>query len=112
VHTAESHDAGFTLLELMVVVLVIGVLVLVAVASYVPSTQRAAAVACEHNRAALERALDAHAAGAMGSLPATTTLEVLQPYVKNFDGATTCPSDGSPYALDLASRTISCPNHP
>ena len=106
-------DDGFSLTELMVVLLVVGILLLIAVASYVPATGRAAAAACTQNRALLERAfVSSISARELDAPSGSETLESLRPYVQNFDQSSVCPSDGTTYTLVPASGDVICPNHP
>ena len=108
---SSAHDSGFTLAELMAIVLIIGILVSVAVATYVPATRSAAAVACRHNqrvlRGAYMQAEDAEDAEEADGI------DDLAPYVDNLDRIRLCPLDGAtPLEFDAASGDISCPNHP
>lgn len=103
-------DGGFTMFEIMAVVLIIGILLGIAVAAYVPATTAAAAAACHENQTILNRAFAVAATDNEAGSP--TTLEDLSPYVRDIDSATTCPLDGTPLTFDAATGTISCPNHP
>jgi prepilin-type N-terminal cleavage/methylation domain-containing protein len=105
-----TDDQGFSLVELMVVLLIVAILLAIAIASYVPSSMRAEAVACEQNLYVLNQAvltfLMEHSA------ETTPALEDLRPYVSNFDGSSSCPSDGTPYEVDADTGEVTCPNHP
>ena len=103
-------DGGFTALELMAVVAIIGILLLIAVASYVPASGRAASVACSQNRAVIDRAYAVLTAEQ--SVESSITLSDLAPYISNYDSATTCPSDGTVYTFDAVTGLVTCPNHP
>jgi len=108
-----TEDEGFSLTELMVVLLIVGLLLMIAIASYVPATARAASAACTQNRKVLEHAFVASIAAREIDAPeGTETLESLRPYVQNFDQASVCPSDGTTYTLIPTTGDVICPNHP
>ncbi|HSQ22455.1 MAG TPA: prepilin-type N-terminal cleavage/methylation domain-containing protein [Coriobacteriia bacterium] len=107
----SRDEAGFTVLELFAVIAIIGILLGIAFASYVPASGRAASVACAQNQRILEEAFITYSMQ-HPDVAHLATLEELRPMIKNFDQSTVCPSDGSPYALDPASGEVSCPNHP
>jgi Tfp pilus assembly protein PilE len=98
-------------MELMAVLLVVAILLLIAVASYIPASERAAATACAHNRMVLERAVSSYQASEE-SLVSSLTLQALRPFVENYDVASACPSDRTPYTLEPTSGSVVCPNHP
>jgi len=120
-----EEDRGFTVMELMVIVLIIGILLSVAVATYVPASRSAAAAACRSNQRVLENAYMAAVVDAdsneseesSGSpLPVTDhgidDLDDLAPYVDDLDRIERCPLDDSALTLDPDTGEISCPNHP
>jgi Tfp pilus assembly protein PilE len=94
----------------MTVALIIAILLLVAVASYLPASARAAAAACDHNRSVLERA--AVVVAASSSSGATMTIDSLASSVRDFESTSRCPSDGTPYLFNPTTGSITCPNHP
>jgi prepilin-type N-terminal cleavage/methylation domain-containing protein len=102
-------DHGFTLVELLSVVAILGILVAIAVASYSVSIERSRRVACLHNQRLLGSAVEAYRAQT-GNAPAN--LEVLRPYVRWPDPRFgRCASDTS---LDLIldpDGTVSCSIH-
>lgn len=106
----ESETAGFTLVELMVIVMIIGILLVIAVASYVPATRSAAAAACRSNRRVLNEAAAVMRSADEGPRP--RTLNDLEPYVKNFASVGVCPEDGVALRYDPMTGDVSCPNHP
>ncbi|MDY0340001.1 MAG: type II secretion system protein [Coriobacteriia bacterium] len=109
----EEHwptcDSGFTLAELMTIVLIIGILVSIAVAVYVPATQSAASIACKYNQRVLEDAYVQAVTAENGASP--TDIDDLAPYVNNLDRVKVCPLDGAELELDTDTGEISCP-HP
>jgi Tfp pilus assembly protein PilE len=104
----RNVDEGWTLLELMVIVLILGILVAIAVASYSLAADRARRVTCRANQRALNTAVMVYEQEHDAAVP--PDLGSLRPYVAN-DGFTRCPSDVD-YSYDATSGLIACPIHP
>ena len=103
-------DEGFSLIELMTVVLILGILVTVAIVSYTFSAERSAAIACEANRRILQDAANVYESE---ELTRIKTIEDLRPYVKNLDTVIVCPADPEVDLMwDGAAREIVSPLHP
>ncbi len=120
-----EDDHGFTVMELMVIVLIIGILLSMAIATYVPASRSAAAAACRSNQRVLEKAYmaavidadsDASEESSESPLPVTDhgidEIDDLAAYVDNLDRIERCPLDDSALTLDPDTGDISCPNHP
>lgn len=107
---SNSNDRGFTMIELATVVLIISILLGVAVATFFATTASANSAACKYNQRALAGAFIV----AVASDDSATIDDVsdLEPFVQNYDTVKQCPSDGTALELDVADRTVTCPNHP
>lgn len=89
----RKRDEGFTLVELMVVVLIIGILVAIAIPVFNAAKANAQKRTCHANQRTIEGALQTYAAENDGNLPAAgdVTGSVLIPgYIKV---APACPAD-------------------
>jgi Tfp pilus assembly protein PilE len=91
----------------MVVVAIIGILVLIAVASYAVAIDRAQAATCASSRRAMTRSVEVYFAET-GHYPAD--INDLRDSVSNWSSASKCPSGPSLY-YDSASHDIVCPVH-
>jgi type IV pilus assembly protein PilA len=116
-----KKEEGFTLVELMVVVLIIGILVAVAIPVFNAASATARQRACQANLRTLDGAVEQWKAALATNDPAGWTglgdaETPLAPYVKDWDGSTVCPAGGSyttsitviANAPDLC--TFRCPN--
>lgn len=101
---------GFTLVEIMVVVAVIGLLAAIAIPNFVSSRATAAQHACIANLRQLDSAIQMYQIET-GTWP--TAFNDLNAYLRRIP--TTCPFNGSSYTLNPASGNnlpyTSCPTH-
>lgn len=107
---ADRDDNGFNLIELMVVVLILGILVVIAVASYTISIENARTVSCLSNQRTLDDAAIVYLAR-NGARP--VDIEDLRPYASTFNKIVTCPADGDvKLTWNAATEEIECSIHP
>jgi prepilin-type N-terminal cleavage/methylation domain-containing protein len=109
---ARREDEGFSLVELMTVVAIIGILVATAVASFNVSISRSRRIACLQNQRLLDSGIMQYQVDHAGLLP--TDLIDVKPYVKwSGTGYGTCASDSSlALTYDPVTGFVGCTNHP
>jgi len=100
----KRNQKGFTLVELMVVVLIIGILVAIAIPLYTKSQENAQRNACKANLRTMMGSIAQYASENNGSYP--SSLDDLQSggYLKSVP---TCPGGGT-YTYDSTNGTVKC----
>jgi len=106
----RRHEDGFTLLEIMAVVMLIGILTLIAIASFTNSSRAASHIACLHNQRILNDAVTMYRLDHDGAIP--TDFDELKPYARDVNKVRKCPADGTPLVLNTTTGEVTCPNHP
>lgn len=100
-----KNERGFTIMELLVVIVIIGVLAAIGVPAYQNMTTRARETACQANRRTLQTAVGMCFADT-GAYPAN--IAALTPYLDNAESIT-CPSSGV-YSINAA-HNVECTIH-
>lgn len=103
-------DEGFTLVELMVVVLIIGILVAIAIPVFNVARDRAQERACFANQRTIEGAAQTYVADQVGNSLADLDGAAWEGLlVPNFIAAVpTCPSGGQSYTLTTGVVSMGC----
>jgi len=105
----KKDDKGFTLVELMIVVVIIGILIAIAIPVYNNIQIRAEQRACDANVRAILSQIEVYKADHNGSAP--DPLSVILTDTDYFQSEPLCPSgDGASYTYSSATTTgIACP---
>ena len=95
--TNVSNKAGFTLVEIMIVVAIIGLLAAIAIPNFVKARTTSQQNACINNLRQLDGAVQQYALENKLASSATYTLAVLQPYLKldSNGNIPACPANGT-----------------
>ncbi len=104
-----SRQEGFTIVEMMMVLLIIGILVGIAVASYSFSLSRSQEAACRSNLKVLRKAITAFE---IYNDRYPETLQELVPEYVEEGFSFRCPNSHEGYLYDPESGSVTCPRHP
>ncbi len=105
-----SSQSGFTLVEVMMTLLIIGILVSIVFASYLFSASKAKETACKANLRIIKSAISEYQAGHQGALP--PDLESLVPDYIRDSRSLYCPESGLEYIYDNQTGEVICPTCP
>ncbi|MGI6518080.1 MAG: type IV pilin protein [Bacillota bacterium] len=89
----KRDQRGFTLMELMIVIVIIGVLAAIGIPAYNNYVNKAKAAACQSNRRSIATAMGLYYAE-KGEYPSAITDEKLGSYINNLSDLT-CPRGGT-----------------
>src|SRR3954465_945911 len=92
-----SHKAGFTLVEIMIVVAIIGLLAAIAIPNFVKARTTSQANACINNLRQMDGAVQQYALENKLSSASSYTLSNLKPYIKldSTGNIPACPASGT-----------------
>lgn len=104
-----NRKFGFTLVEIMIVVAIIGLLAAIAIPNFVKARTSAQKNACVNNLRQIDGAIEQWALEAKKKQGDAVTANDVSPYLKG-NTMPTCPSDNSAYVVATVGAAPTCPN--
>ena len=106
----KSRKGGFTLVEIMIVVAIIGLLAAIAIPNFVKARTTSQANACINNLRQYDGAVQQYALESKLASSATYTLSNLKPYIKLTSAAAlpACPAGGTYSAGSTVTNPPTC----
>jgi prepilin-type N-terminal cleavage/methylation domain-containing protein len=109
--TLRHDEKGFTLIEIMIVVLIIGILLAIAIPNFITARQTSQKKSCLSNLKQIDAAKEQWAMDGNTGTPAWTDIMGTDKYMKGDPAAPcTCPTDGSSYTVNAIGTDPTCPN--
>jgi prepilin-type N-terminal cleavage/methylation domain-containing protein len=102
-----NRKGGFTLVEIMIVVAIIGLLAAIAIPNFVKARSTAQMNACINNLHQIDGAKEQWALETKAAANAPVTLANVSPYLK---GGTNCPLGSADYTIGNVGVLPTCPN--
>jgi prepilin-type N-terminal cleavage/methylation domain-containing protein len=113
--TRKTKSTGFTLVEIMIVVAIIGLLAAIAIPNFVSARTKSQATACINNLRIIDGAKQMWALEAKKTSSDTPTGADLQPYIGHTSGGQlpTCPNDpqnsfATSYSPNQVDQQVAC----
>lgn len=101
-----KNKSGFTLVEIMIVVMIIGLLAAIALPNFQRARDSAQTTACINNMRQIESGKDQYAVEQGLTTGASITTAQVAPYVKG--GYPTCPVAGGTYTPNAIGADVTC----
>ena len=104
-----NRKSGFTLVEIMIVVAIIGLLAAIAIPNFIRARTKSQENACINNLRQMDGAVQQWALETKAAATAVVTLTDIKPYIKLTSTSTlpACPATGT-YAVTLVSASPTC----
>ena len=102
--TKNNRKAGFTLVEIMIVVAIIGLLAAIAIPNFIKARTTAQMNACINNLRQIDGAIQQWALEKKQGETATVAFTDISPYLKN---AVVCPSGGTAFSDSYTIKDVS-----
>ena len=109
-----SKKSGFTLVEIMIVVAIIGLLAAIAIPNFVKARTTSQQNACINNLRQMDGAIQQYALENKIAAGSSVSLTAIQPYIKltSANNLPACPAGGSYNVTTVdANPTCNIPNH-